>query len=111
MLPHLRETGVRCPQHRRHPLTLWVKRGAPSSSGLLWAHHGTQTRSELITRAITPASFTGVRQKDHWAHDAVGKRIGIAVRVISDGARVTIAIGRVANKRNCRVIGAERRTG
>ena len=98
-------------QHRRDPLALGVQGGAPRSGGLLRIHNVAQTGCMLLTGRIAPAGFARVRKKDNGAHDAVGKRIAIAIGVVRTGYLVPLPIVYVLNEWNGRVIGAERRTG
>ena len=108
---HLHQAGMRRLQHRRNPLALGVQSGAPRSGGLLRIHNVAQTGCMFLTGRIAPAGFARVRKKDNGAHDAVGKRIAIAIGMVRAGYLVPLPIVHVLDEWNGRVVGAERRTG
>ena len=97
-------------QHRRDPLALGVQGGAPRSGGLLRIHNVAQTGCMLLTGRIAPAGFARVRKKDNGAHDAVGKRISVAIGMVRAGDLVPLPIVYILNKWDGRVIGTERST-
>ena len=98
-------------QHSRDPLTLGVQGGAPRSGGLLRIHNVAQTGCMFLAGRVAPAGFARVRKKDNGAHNAVGKRIAIAIGMVRAGYLVPLPIVHVLDEWNGRVIGAERRTG
>ena len=101
---------MRCLQHCRDPFALGVQRGAPRTGGLLRIHNVTQARGMFLASRIPPAGLAGVREENNGAHDAVGKRIAIAIGMVRARDLVSLPVVYILNKGNGRVIGTKRRT-
>ena len=63
---------------------------------------------ELLAGAVAPARLTRVGEEDDRADDAVGERVGVAVRVVGLRALVTLVVRFVGDERDGTVVAAER---
>ena len=111
VLTLLRQSGVGGGDHRGHPLACRVERGPPGPRGVLGGQRLTQPGRVLLARAVPPPRLAGVRQEHHRSHDAVGQRVGVAVRVVGLRALQAVGTAFVGDERDRAVVAAKRCTG
>ncbi|CCW11144.1 hypothetical protein EBESD8_16800 [Rhodococcus aetherivorans] len=110
-LAQLLEPRVGGGEDGRDPVAGGIERGPPRPGGLLGAERLAEPRRVLLPRAVAPPGFTGVGEEHHRAHDAVGERVGVAVRVVGPGLHETVGVRFVHHERDGAVVAAERRSG
>ena len=93
--------------HRGHPLTGRVQRGAPGPRGLLGRQRLAQSCRVLLAGAVPPARLPGIGEEHHWPDHAVGECLGISVAVVGLRARDSVGAGRVGDERDRAVVAAK----
>jgi hypothetical protein len=82
VLAQLTQPGVGGRDHRGHPFTGRVQRSAPRAGGLLGGQRLAKACGVFLPGAVAPPRLPGVGQEHDRADDAVGQRLGVAVRVV-----------------------------
>ncbi len=91
-------------QHLADPVAVGVERGAQPPRGLLARQHDVEVEAARLAVG-DPLHLAAVGHEGDRPADAVDERVGVRVRVVGFAERVVV----VANPRDRRVVGAERR--